>query len=174
MSKYGTFSRKNGLLRVRVPLNTAIGARHVHFKLNPELPDERVRAWIRKWCQLTEKRVFSESEFQQLRGRGPKNLASREQPLPEGLKEIVPISVAGVYVIQANGYYVKIGRAQNIRDRIRGMQTASPVPLRLLAIASHNPNDERAIHQRLKTSRVRGEWFHLDEQVVSFIREVSA
>ncbi len=83
------------------------------------------------------------------------------------------MAVPGVYVVQANGYYVKIGRAQNISERLRSMQTASPVPLRLLAIPSRNPDDEKSFHQRLKKSHVRGEWFRMDEQVVNFIREVT-
>lgn len=75
----------------------------------------------------------------------------------------------GVYAIQGAGAYVKIGKAKNIAERIRDIQTNHPVPLKLLSVLSENPDDENKFHRQLKEHRAHGEWFHLNAAVIKVL-----
>ncbi len=176
-ARYGTIQRAAGCLRARITVSTTVGAKRVWFNLNPSLSDAEARLYARKINDRTCGTVFDEAGLMRLRGKVQDGAIrapiSVDQPLVPGTREIVAPSTGGVYVIQASGYYVKIGRAENIARRLRHIQVNHPVPVRLLAVASTDPNDERSIHERLKSSRVRGEWFRLDEAVAQFIREVT-
>lgn len=65
-----------------------------------------------------------------------------------------------VYLING-GTLVKIGTARNPDKRCRGLQTGSPVELRLLARAPGNELHEKALHHRHRDVRRHGEWFDL-------------
>jgi hypothetical protein len=65
---------------------------------------------------------------------------------------------------------VKIGRASNIAKRMRALQSASPVTLKLLAVLSTNQNDELELHKRWAHLRGQGEWFQLSDELLAFIR----
>lgn len=78
-------------------------------------------------------------------------------------------TTSGVYVVQGVPGYVKIGRAANIRDRMLTLQGASPVPLRLVAILSADPDDEAAFHERFANLRELGEWFRLEGELAEFL-----
>ena len=75
----------------------------------------------------------------------------------------------GVYAIQGAGNYVKIGKASNIAERIRDIQTNHPVPLKLLSVLSTDPNDEKKFHRQLRKHRAQGEWFHLHAEVIKVL-----
>lgn len=84
--------------------------------------------------------------------------AAAEQRCPPPLLSW-PI-LGGVYFVAA-GQQVKIGVAKNIRARLAGLQTSSPVPLRLLAFAPGGLAEERAYHREFAAHRLLGEWFEL-------------
>lgn len=75
----------------------------------------------------------------------------------------------GVYVIQGAGRFVKIGKAQNIADRLKGIQTNHPVPIRLLAVLSDVPEREREFHLKFAQARKHGEWFALTPEIRALI-----
>lgn len=54
---------------------------------------------------------------------------------------------------------IKIGTAQNVKQRITQLQTANPNPLRLLAVVRGGPPLEIDLHERLKEHRQLREWF---------------
>jgi len=92
---------------------------------------------------------------------------------PELPSRVAP-SKPGVYAIRGSGPFVKIGRADNIRRRLRQLQGAHPEPLTLVAVLSQNPDDEKLLHDRFALLRQRGEWFRLGAQLVEAIRGASA
>lgn len=69
------------------------------------------------------------------------------------------MSVGKVYFIECAGR-IKIGYSRDVTHRIRELSTAAAHDLILLHTIPGNVEFERAIHRRLKTHRVRGEWFH--------------
>lgn len=76
----------------------------------------------------------------------------------------------GVYALQCVPGLVKIGRARNIAQRMRELQTGCPYELKLLAVLSRDPNDEAAFHRRFARDRRHGEWFILSPAVQAEIR----
>lgn len=80
-----------------------------------------------------------------------------------------------VYVISATGTeFVKIGIGRNPVSRMRELQTGQPMLLVLLAAADWPNSAERRIHRVLHSSRVRGEWFLMDERIKSLIAHIQA
>jgi len=56
----------------------------------------------------------------------------------------------------------KVGRSNNVKRRIRELQTGCPHPLRILLVAKGLGHQERMVHRELRTYRCRvmkGEWF---------------
>lgn len=68
-----------------------------------------------------------------------------------------------IYLIRASNGMFKIGMASNPRARIAGLQTGSPLELKLVHRRSvpkaHARRAEKRIHKSLRRYRVRGEWF---------------
>lgn len=64
-----------------------------------------------------------------------------------------------VYFIR-QGAYVKIGTARNVAKRFSEMQVGSPHKLILLGVIPGDRIIEKWVHTRVKTGRIRGEWFY--------------
>jgi len=79
-----------------------------------------------------------------------------------------------VYFIRARceGNPIKIGYSINPKARIKALQTASPVKLRLLKTIPGNRQIERALHRKFKKYRLRGEWFKGSKELLQYIKEV--
>lgn len=78
-----------------------------------------------------------------------------------------------VYFIKSLDY-VKIGFSKNVKDRIRSLQTASPVKLELIGYLEADKRFENTLHKKFKKFRSkqgnRHEWFHLNDEINSYIK----
>jgi len=83
---------------------------------------------------------------------------------------------SGVYFIQSgDDGPVKIGLAQNPRNRLAGLQTSHPVKLKLLAFILQGGRDlEKSLHARFRSSRLNGEWFTLTPALQEIIDAANA
>lgn len=84
------------------------------------------------------------------------------------LTPIDPPQSAGVYVVRARDR-VKIGYTSNVRKRVRGMQTASPDRLDLIALMEGDFKTEKVIQRRFAPHRGLGEWFLLRADLLAFV-----
>lgn len=80
-----------------------------------------------------------------------------------------------LYIISASeAGPVKLGFSQDPEKRLRQLQTASPLPLRLFHVEEVEPDRvkiaEKALHRIIGHKRVKGEWF--DVSVEEAISEV--
>ena len=71
---------------------------------------------------------------------------------------------AYVYAIQAGDGPVKIGSSQNVQGRLKALQTGNASPLNIRKwigpFETKKASEmERALHEKFKHYRVRGEWF---------------
>lgn len=80
-------------------------------------------------------------------------------------KAIEQRGVGCIYFIGANIGVVKIGFTRCVRTRLQELQTGSPVPLSLLAIAPGGRDKEQEYHSRFAMFRMHGEWFAMTPQV---------
>ncbi|MHA1329803.1 MAG: GIY-YIG nuclease family protein [Candidatus Hodarchaeales archaeon] len=77
-----------------------------------------------------------------------------------------------VYIIESGGLY-KIGRSQNIKERIRRYITENPFEIKILIQKKVNDcvGKERELLERFKEKRYRGEWFKLNKHDIQWIKE---
>jgi hypothetical protein len=79
-----------------------------------------------------------------------------------------------VYVIQGDpDTPIKVGFAHDVEKRIASLQTGNYVELRLLHVLPGDPRLEWFLHRRLKTSRLRGEWFSPDEAFLEYVSDLA-
>lgn len=68
-----------------------------------------------------------------------------------------------IYFITVPGLpYVKIGKADNIWQRISSLQVGCPLEYKLIARADGDLGDEGLIHEEIEDAHFRGEWYKLD------------
>lgn len=65
---------------------------------------------------------------------------------------------------------VKIGYAAKPQDRIGDLQTGNSKKLRVLLEIEGDKALEKTIHEMFADSRVHGEWFHMTENLLHFIK----
>jgi hypothetical protein len=89
------------------------------------------------------------------------------------LEPLEPPNLPGVYVFQGDGDAVKIGKShKSIASRGRDGQTWHAKPLKLLAVASWDPSDERKFHEQWKHLWIQGEWFKLTDEMTAWILQL--
>lgn len=74
-----------------------------------------------------------------------------------------------VYVIQDGSGLCKIGRARDVKNRLRSLSTAASSALTLIASwpCSNAAEYEAILHAAWRDVRVRGEWFRIPDDVVT-------
>lgn len=63
-----------------------------------------------------------------------------------------------IYFVEMEGH-IKIGKADNWRKRLSGIQTGSPFPAKLLLVLKATTAREKELHGMFADNYVRGEWF---------------
>lgn len=74
-----------------------------------------------------------------------------------------------VYFI-TDGEAIKIGKANNPKSRLSGLQTSHHKPLRILMTIPGDEEVERGLHSIFGEFRIRGEWFKDCKDIRAFIR----
>jgi hypothetical protein len=83
----------------------------------------------------------------------------------------IPFGGCGVYFIQGvSGGCVKIGYTTNIQDRLKTLQTGSPIKLKVLyLIEGATPEQEKELHKKFNKYHSHGEWFHPHPALLAYI-----
>jgi hypothetical protein len=76
-----------------------------------------------------------------------------------------------VYFV-SDGEHIKIGRAVNVLNRLRAMQSGSAKPLTVLATLLTGDSIESELHRRFKAAHVKGEWYRPVPELLAFIERV--
>ncbi|MGW7617379.1 GIY-YIG nuclease family protein [Streptomyces antimycoticus] len=87
---------------------------------------------------------------------------SQAPTIPGRLPELPPRNYMRtvLYVVgQPGTSMVKIGITKNLRNRLKGLQTGSPVPLAVLWWHPGSLDLEEAVHREFDDCRASGEWF---------------
>ena len=75
-----------------------------------------------------------------------------------------------IYFIR-DGDAVKIGFAADPKNRLRSLRTGNSRKIFILGVMDGGLNEEAALHLRFGSDRIRGEWFRLSHEIISFIEE---
>lgn len=78
-----------------------------------------------------------------------------------------------VYFISDNNGGVKIGKAVNVENRLKGLQTGSSTKLELLAAVPGGYKKERMYQTKFQHLLLHGEWFRLTDEIMSEINEIN-
>jgi hypothetical protein len=77
-----------------------------------------------------------------------------------------------VYFIRG-GDAIKIGFTHDVVARLSALQTASSIPLELLATIDGDKAEEARQHHQWRHLHIRGEWFRADEELLRYIRALA-
>lgn len=92
----------------------------------------------------------------------------------EGRQPVVRSVSDHVYFIQSESGGIKIGVAVDVAKRLRGLQTAHPAKLTLLAVTNGGPAQEADYHRRFAAHRLHGEWFERHPDILAEIDRLNA
>jgi hypothetical protein len=68
---------------------------------------------------------------------------------------------------------IKIGIARDPARRCAQLQTSSHQDLVLFSVYTGFPFEERQIHERFASDRIRGEWFRASDELIRYIAKLS-
>lgn len=87
-------------------------------------------------------------------------------------KQLENARLSNVYFIECEGF-IKIGYAKDLARKVSNTQVGNPFKVKLLAsFKTTRPHDDEAtLHRMFKFYRVRGEWFRLPNNFISWLAE---
>lgn len=74
-----------------------------------------------------------------------------------------------VYFVTYENGPIKIGKAKNISNRMKTLQTSVPHKLKLLGVMGGCDGLEKSLHRKFSSLRLEGEWFENKDPLISFI-----
>lgn len=104
--------------------------------------------------------TFDESALRRFAPKYAKKRAKAE-PVPRKKEDTI-------YVIQCGGH-LKIGYTQNLSQRLHALKTSNAQEIELIGSFSGTKSDEKKLHQQFAHLRAKGEWFHAESEVRSWI-----
>ena len=128
---------------------------NVGLIVQKSLSIEAVRSWAETWA----------SKGAYLVTPGGKKIAIEQNKV---------IETEYVYLIYSeSNHAIKIGRAKNVEERLKSLQTAHPYPLKVLKTLKVSGGKaaidlEKQLHQRFADYRLSGEWFKACEALMNF------
>lgn len=69
------------------------------------------------------------------------------------------------FIADSENKYIKIGYTIDIQERLKGLQTSSPLTLYLYKIIPGNTIDEKTLHKEFKEYHLRNEWFNFTNEL---------
>jgi hypothetical protein len=93
------------------------------------------------------------------------------KPCIEQQKKLRNYSGGYIYILQAGQYY-KIGRTNDLNQRMTQIQPKLPFETELIhTIETSDPaSDESYLHRKFASKRTNGEWFELDEGDIAWLK----
>ena len=79
------------------------------------------------------------------------------------------VAEVGFVYFVSDGEAIKIGKANDPKRRLGGIQTGTARPLSLLGVVPGGRRMERRIHREFQAHRLRGEWFADCAEIRSYI-----
>lgn len=73
------------------------------------------------------------------------------------------------FIQQGNEGAIKIGTASDPTERLKELQTASPLGLLLLTSIPGDSEYEKKLHKKFEAYRTNGEWFHPAAELLEYI-----
>lgn len=79
-----------------------------------------------------------------------------------------------VYFVEDQSRRVKIGyTAKQVDRRIQSLQIGNPERLTLLGVMPGGPIVESSVHRKFAHCHIRGEWYHMNEEISEYIQAIN-
>jgi hypothetical protein len=78
-----------------------------------------------------------------------------------------------LYFIQAENGAIKIGISKKVKKRLRDLQTASPLKLKIIKIMKGKAHLEGELHKQFHDYNIHGEWFNPAQELLYYINRNS-
>jgi hypothetical protein len=83
------------------------------------------------------------------------------------------------FVLNEDSNAIKIGRARDLAKRMKALQTSSPALLKLMKAIQVEGSEEaqeleRSLHKKFSETRLSGEWFQAEEELLKYINSFDA
>ena len=69
--------------------------------------------------------------------------------------------------------FVKIGRTGQLEARLKALRNSCPLRLDVLKVLPGRQVTERVYHETFSDSRIHGEWFRADDEMLKFIDQLN-
>ncbi|WP_216596322.1 GIY-YIG nuclease family protein [Allocoleopsis franciscana] len=81
------------------------------------------------------------------------------------------------FILNEDSKAIKIGRAKNLENRIKSLQTSSPTQLKLIKSIQVESGEkaqqlEQSLHKKFQEIRLAGEWFKIREDLLDYIEQI--
>ncbi|MBD2415710.1 helicase [Nostoc calcicola FACHB-389] len=132
----------------------------ITIKAQKSLTINAISAWLRTWASPETKIVTPGNRSLSLDGE---NLAKTAHFV--------------YFILNSDSKAIKIGRAKNIEQRMKSLQTSSPAHLKLIKSvqvdgASKAIELEQALHQQFQAIKLAGEWFKAEPSLLEYISQI--
>lgn len=79
-----------------------------------------------------------------------------------------------IYFAQSGGATgpIKIGKADNVANRLAAINVGQPVPLELLGVMPGDLREETMLHGLFRWARIRNEWFEPVEELLALVKQL--
>lgn len=129
----------------------------ITIRAQKSLTIQAVCAWIRSWASPTATVVTPGNRTVSLDG------------------DLMAHATHFVYfILNEDSRAIKIGRAKDLRKRMKALQTSSPVSLKLLKSVQLSSEKEaheleHSLHKRFSDFRMEGEWFRAEAELLEYV-----
>ena len=132
----------------------------ITFKAQKSLTINAVSAWLKTWTSPETKIVTPGNRLLSLDG-----------------DKLAKTAHFVYFILNSDSKAIKIGRAKNLEQRIRSLQTSSPAHLKLIKSVQVDGAEkaielEKALHQQFQAIRLAGEWFKAEPLLIEYISQI--
>lgn len=132
----------------------------ITIKAQKSLTINAISAWLRTWASPETKIVTPGNRLLSING-----------------EKLAKTAHFVYFILNSDSKAIKIGRARNVEQRMKSLQTSSPAHLQLIKSvqvegASKAIELEQALHQQFQSIRLAGEWFKAEQSLIEYISQM--
>ena len=132
----------------------------VPIRTQKSLTIQAVCAWIKIWASPNAKIVTPGNRTHSLDG-----------------EKLAPQAHFVYFILNEDSNAIKIGRAKDLANRMKALQTSSPTRLRLIKLVQIEGVEEaqkleQSLHKKFNDIRLTGEWFKAEATLLEYISQL--
>lgn len=132
----------------------------ITIKAQKSLTINAISAWLRTWASPETKIVTPGNRLLSING-----------------ERLAKTAHFVYFILNSDSKAIKIGRARNVEQRMKSLQTSSPAHLKLIKSVQVEGAEkaielEQALHQQFQSIRLAGEWFKAEASLIEYINQI--